>query len=219
MQTTQSYFGLIERSETPSERVCSRCRRVCRPSSSRRARWFLCSGLPRAGSQRTSRASSPGSGRPARPPSRRPLRPCVAFPACPSSHSAALTRAPRRLRGVRAGSAYQPPALCTYRRRRAACPQGPTSCVLALGVPARAAPRGTPGAGRSRGRDAQLGSGLVEHPAPARWPRLQAQPDQAAGAAAAAAVRRPRRIPHEAQDLRPNPNPNPNPRRARWRGC
>ena len=29
---------------------------------------------------------------------------------------------------------------------------------------------GAPGAGRSRGRDAQLGPGLVEHPAPARWP-------------------------------------------------
>ena len=36
-----------------------------------------------------------------------------------------LTRTPRRLRWVRTGYAYQPPALGTYRRRRAALPQGP----------------------------------------------------------------------------------------------
>ena len=41
---------------------------------------------------------------------------------------AKLTRA-RGLGRVRAGYAYQPPALCTYRRRRAACPQGPTYCT------------------------------------------------------------------------------------------
>ena len=159
----------------PDEKLRHGCRRACRPSCSRSARWFLYSGLPRAGSQRTSRASSPASGRPARPPSRRPLRPCVASPACLSSCSAALTRTPRRLRGVRADSAYQPPAMCTYRRRRAACPQGLTYCVP--GTRARLGRSGTvmrnpgaPGAGRSRGRDAQLGPGLVEHAAPARWP-------------------------------------------------
>ena len=36
-----------------------------------------------------------------------------------------LTRTPPGLRWVRTGYAYQPPALGTYRRRRAACPQGP----------------------------------------------------------------------------------------------
>ena len=38
---------------------------------------------------------------------------------------------------VRTGYAYEPPALCTYRRRRAACPQGPTpygAHVPALGA-------------------------------------------------------------------------------------
>ena len=33
------------------------------------------------------------------------------------------------LRWVRTGYAYQPPALGTYRRRREACPQGPTFCT------------------------------------------------------------------------------------------
>ena len=33
-----------------------------------------------------------------------------------------LTRTPRGLRTVRTGYAYPPPACCTYRRRRAACP-------------------------------------------------------------------------------------------------
>ena len=36
-----------------------------------------------------------------------------------------LTRTPRSLRAVRTGYAYQPPACCTYRRRRAACPEAP----------------------------------------------------------------------------------------------
>ena len=47
-----------------------------------------------------------------------------------------LTRTPRRLRWVRTGYAYQPPALCTYRRRRAACPQGPTYSTYWVCVPA-----------------------------------------------------------------------------------
>ena len=47
-----------------------------------------------------------------------------------------LTRAPRGLRRVRTGYAYQPPALDTYRRRRAACPQGPTYCTYWVRVPA-----------------------------------------------------------------------------------
>ena len=37
-----------------------------------------------------------------------------------------LTRTPLGLRRVRTGHAHQPPALGTYRRRGAACPQGPT---------------------------------------------------------------------------------------------
>ena len=36
-----------------------------------------------------------------------------------------LTRTPRGLRTVRTGYAYQPPACCTYQRRRAACPEAP----------------------------------------------------------------------------------------------
>ena len=49
---------------------------------------------------------------------------------------AKLTRVLRRLRRVRTGYAYQPPALGTYRRRRAACPQGPTYCTYGVRVPA-----------------------------------------------------------------------------------
>ena len=49
---------------------------------------------------------------------------------------AELTRTPRGLRRVRTRYAYQPPALCMYRRRRAACPQGPTSCTYWVRVPA-----------------------------------------------------------------------------------
>ena len=53
---------------------------------------------------------------------------------------AELTRTPRSLRRVRTGHAYQPPASCTYQRRRAACRQGATfsACwerVPAFGVP------------------------------------------------------------------------------------
>ena len=51
-----------------------------------------------------------------------------------------LTRTPRGLRRVRTGYAYQPPALGTYRRRRAACPQGPTYCTYWVRVPASAVP-------------------------------------------------------------------------------
>ena len=53
---------------------------------------------------------------------------------------AELTRTPRGLRRVRTGYAYQPPALGTYRRRRAACPQGPTYCTYWVRVPASAVP-------------------------------------------------------------------------------
>ena len=51
-----------------------------------------------------------------------------------------LTRTPRRLRRVRTGYAYQPPALGTYRRRRAACPQGATFCTCWVRVPAKGVP-------------------------------------------------------------------------------
>ena len=55
--------------------------------------------------------------------------------------AAELTRAtPRGLRCVRTGDAYQPPALCTYRTRRAACPQGATYCTYWVRVPASAVP-------------------------------------------------------------------------------
>ena len=52
-----------------------------------------------------------------------------------------LTRTPRRLRWVRTGYAYQPPALGTYRTRRAACPQGPAYCTYWVRVAASAVPR------------------------------------------------------------------------------
>ena len=40
-----------------------------------------------------------------------------------------LTRTSRSLRAVRMGYAYQPPACCTYRRRRAACPKAPRTAA------------------------------------------------------------------------------------------
>ena len=42
-----------------------------------------------------------------------------------------LTRTPRGLR-----YAYPPPAYCTHRRRRAACPQGATHCTYGARAPA-----------------------------------------------------------------------------------
>ena len=55
-----------------------------------------------------------------------------------------LTRTHRGLRRLRTGYAHQPPAYCTCRRRRVACPQGPTHGAYwvrtpASGVPLRAA--------------------------------------------------------------------------------
>ena len=44
------------------------------------------------------------------------------------------------LSGVRTGHTYQPPALGTYRRRRAACPRGPAYCTYGVRVPASAVP-------------------------------------------------------------------------------
>ena len=70
---------------------------------------------------------------------------------------AELTRTPRGLRWVRTGYAYQPPALGTYRRRRAACPQGPAYLYVrgtrtSLRRWLRTAYRGTPGGhGTARG--------------------------------------------------------------------
>ena len=58
-------------------------------------------------------------------------------PAKRSMHTPELTCTPQGLCRVPTGFAYQPPALCTYRRRRAACPQG-AACwvrVRATGVP------------------------------------------------------------------------------------
>ena len=48
----------------------------------------------------------------------------------------AATRTPRGLRRGRAGCAYEPAALGTYRRRSAACPQGPTYRTYWVRVPA-----------------------------------------------------------------------------------
>ena len=79
-----------------------------------------------------------------------------------------LTRTPRRLRWVRTGCAYQPPALGTYRTHRAACPQGPACCTHWVRVPAsggrtlRTPHRVTPGrSGRA---------GLLPVPAHGRLP-------------------------------------------------
>ena len=66
---------------------------------------------------------------------------------------AKLTRTPCGLQLVRTGYAYQPPV--SYRRRRAACPQGPVYCtywvrVTSLGRTVRTAYRGNPGGSPSR---------------------------------------------------------------------
>jgi len=42
---------------------------------------------------------------------------------------AVLTRTSQGLRAVRTGHAYQPPACCTYRRPRAACPGAPRTSL------------------------------------------------------------------------------------------
>ena len=60
----------------------------------------------------------------------------LAFDANGTLWGAELTRTPRGLRWVRTGYAYRPPALGTYPRRRAACPQGPTYCTHLVRVPA-----------------------------------------------------------------------------------
>ena len=57
-----------------------------------------------------------------------------------STSWAKLTRASRGLRTVRTGYAHQPPACCTYRRLRAACPGGGHHCTYAVHVPASAVP-------------------------------------------------------------------------------
>ena len=58
----------------------------------------------------------------------------------PARRGAELTRTPRGLRWVRTRYACQPRALGTYRRRRAACLQGPTYCTYRVRVPASAVP-------------------------------------------------------------------------------
>eukprot|EP00964_Phaeocystis_antarctica_P130169 scaffold94046_cov54-Phaeocystis_antarctica.AAC.1 len=50
-------------------------------------------------------------------------------------YPAVLTRTSRGLRTVRTGYAYRPPACCTYRRLRAACPWGRLMHLPASGVP------------------------------------------------------------------------------------
>ena len=103
-----------------------------------------------------------------------------------------LTRTPRRLRRVRTGYAYQPPALGTHRRRRAACPQRPTYCTYGVRVPATGvpyvpravAPRRERGAllaarrlGRRPRRTAQRGAALVpEMLAPVESVAVEASP-------------------------------------------
>jgi hypothetical protein len=57
-------------------------------------------------------------------------------PAKRSMHTPELTRTPQGLCRVPTGFAYQPPALCTYRRRTAARPQGPTYCACWVRAPA-----------------------------------------------------------------------------------
>jgi len=41
---------------------------------------------------------------------------------------------------ARTGHAHPPSACCTYRRRRAACPQGPTYCTFGVRVPTSGVP-------------------------------------------------------------------------------
>jgi hypothetical protein len=52
-----------------------------------------------------------------------------------------LTRTPWGLRAARAGYAHQPPAYCTYRRCRAARPQGATHGTYRSREPASGVPR------------------------------------------------------------------------------
>ena len=118
------------------------------------------------------------------PPPTPPLRPGgragplllsgAGYPEC----CAKLTRTPRGLRWVRTGYAYQPPALGTYRRRRAACPQGPTYSTywvrVSFGRSVRTAYCGNPGLRAPAGRSAS------------RWPRACRRPT----AAAASSTRR-----------------------------
>ena len=113
-----------------------------------------------------------------------------------------LTRAPRGLRSARTGDADQPPALCTYRRRRAACSQGPTHWprVPASGVPCVPSPvyrvaRLTLTSGDDAGeqdRQARVGvrRGLLQHGHGRHHLRHRG---------------------HDEGGPHPNPNPNPNP--------
>ena len=57
-----------------------------------------------------------------------------------TSQLARFTRTSRGLRTVRTGYAYQPPACCTYRRLRAACPSAPRTVRTAVRVPASGVP-------------------------------------------------------------------------------
>ena len=58
----------------------------------------------------------------------------------PGEYLPELTRMPRSLRWVRRGYACQPSAYRMYRRRRAACPQGPAYSTYWVRVPATGVP-------------------------------------------------------------------------------
>ena len=80
------------------------------------------------------------------------------FDAASLRAASVLTRTSRGLRTVRTGYVYQPPACCTYRRHRAACPGRPLLYVrrtrTSLRRAVRTAYHATPGARRALGRHA-----------------------------------------------------------------
>jgi len=85
-----------------------------------------------------------------------------------------LARAPRAYRTARTGYAYRPPACCTYRRRRAACPQGPTCCTYWVRVPASGVPclpRSMVSTAGTSGHGAVKEAGPNPHPNPEPKPK------------------------------------------------
>ena len=122
-----------------------------------------------------------------------------------------LTRTPRGLRRARTGYACQPPALGTYRTRRAACPQGPTYCTYGVRVPASGVGYVPPTVAtqvrphrcvRPRGCAAPRARPSPS-PSPSPSPRPRPSPSPSP---------RPRPSPSPSPSPRPSPSPSPSPR-------
>ena len=133
-----------------------------------------------------------------------------------------LARAPRAYRTARTGYAYRPPACCTYRRRRAACPQGPTCCTYWVRVPASGVPCVPCSMVSTAGTS---GDGAVKEPGPNPRPNPEPKPKPNPGStwrrcsirtfaskygtSAGRCVLDP--TPNPKPSPKPNPKPNPNP--------